>query len=470
MPWKIDDVDKHNKDLTQKQKKVWVKVANRALAVCEKKGGTDCEASAIRQANAIVKKMNEELLDLFYDDLDLIPEDENILEHEVYIKEGEDMGVGRLFEEVVLSFEKDNALETVTDASEKRELLVTFITSGWSKNGNYWSPEIVKNLSERLLEEAHTQYVDHILTRTTRSRSLYDKASTSLESWFEEKDGKTVGKARVQVVPASHKNGWLYDMAKEMPQEVRASVDTWVKVKKGKAEGREGTIIEHVAIFFSFDYVDRDSAGGGVDKALESEFFKRESVIDFKDFIIKWNGIRKYQDLHWWLESYIAYILKKDEIKNKKKVIDETIDKYAVLLKALPFDKMHDNSISLWNIGEKLEFSDKSWSSVDKSNLNASAFLIVENKFKRDTWHLPYRDDTGKVNREVLQSLAIIVETEKYKNDKFTFSISEKIKAKVRLLEILSGIEYTEDKDKPEVLKEYFKNWLYDLPGLNLRS
>ena len=54
MPWSVDDVDKHKKGLSDKQKKTWVKVANGALARCEKKKGSDCEGSAIRQANSVV--------------------------------------------------------------------------------------------------------------------------------------------------------------------------------------------------------------------------------------------------------------------------------------------------------------------------------------------------------------------------------------------------------------------------------
>lgn len=61
MPWTTDDVDKHKKGLTAKQKKQWVRIANSALKSCMKKGGTDkeCAASAIRQANGVVMNTNE---------------------------------------------------------------------------------------------------------------------------------------------------------------------------------------------------------------------------------------------------------------------------------------------------------------------------------------------------------------------------------------------------------------------------
>src|SRR3972149_11410574 len=59
MPWNTADVDSHSKGLTDQQKKVWVKVANSALARCEEKGGKDCEGSAIRQANKVAKQVAE---------------------------------------------------------------------------------------------------------------------------------------------------------------------------------------------------------------------------------------------------------------------------------------------------------------------------------------------------------------------------------------------------------------------------
>lgn len=55
MPWTIEDVDRHKKGLSDKNKKLWVTVANNALKTCLEKGGNQktCEVSAIRQANSV---------------------------------------------------------------------------------------------------------------------------------------------------------------------------------------------------------------------------------------------------------------------------------------------------------------------------------------------------------------------------------------------------------------------------------
>jgi hypothetical protein len=50
MPWTVDDVERHNKGLTAKQKRQWVHVANGAL-----EAGDD-DGTAITKANGVVKK------------------------------------------------------------------------------------------------------------------------------------------------------------------------------------------------------------------------------------------------------------------------------------------------------------------------------------------------------------------------------------------------------------------------------
>ena len=61
MPWDVGDVDDHMKGLSASKKKTWVEVANKALAACEKAGKEDCDASAIKQANAVVGKLSESI-------------------------------------------------------------------------------------------------------------------------------------------------------------------------------------------------------------------------------------------------------------------------------------------------------------------------------------------------------------------------------------------------------------------------
>lgn len=50
MPWSVNDVDKFNKNLSDSQKSMWVRVANSSL-----RSGED-ESTAIKKANGAVKK------------------------------------------------------------------------------------------------------------------------------------------------------------------------------------------------------------------------------------------------------------------------------------------------------------------------------------------------------------------------------------------------------------------------------
>jgi hypothetical protein len=62
MPWKPSDAKSHNSSLTTtKQQRAWAHIANSALDRCTKKGGDqkECEASAIKQANAMAKRIKE---------------------------------------------------------------------------------------------------------------------------------------------------------------------------------------------------------------------------------------------------------------------------------------------------------------------------------------------------------------------------------------------------------------------------
>jgi len=63
MPWTAKDAERHTKKAdTAKKRRQWASVANSALERCLKQGKSrdECEASAIRQANAVVSEAEEE--------------------------------------------------------------------------------------------------------------------------------------------------------------------------------------------------------------------------------------------------------------------------------------------------------------------------------------------------------------------------------------------------------------------------
>ena len=62
MPFQIEDVDKHKKGLTDKEKTQWVAIANSVYDKCLKDGGEDasCAVDAIKEANGATKERSIE--------------------------------------------------------------------------------------------------------------------------------------------------------------------------------------------------------------------------------------------------------------------------------------------------------------------------------------------------------------------------------------------------------------------------
>ena len=58
MPWDKKDVESFNKGLSERQKDVWVRVANAVLAEGNDIGDKDCEALAIKQANSAAERLD----------------------------------------------------------------------------------------------------------------------------------------------------------------------------------------------------------------------------------------------------------------------------------------------------------------------------------------------------------------------------------------------------------------------------
>jgi hypothetical protein len=70
MPFTIQDANKHKKGMTSKQTRQWTHIANSELSKCIKSGGTDetCAPKAIRYANGVIKKQQEERYQRDYGD------------------------------------------------------------------------------------------------------------------------------------------------------------------------------------------------------------------------------------------------------------------------------------------------------------------------------------------------------------------------------------------------------------------
>ena len=134
------------------------------------------------------------------------------------------------------------------------------VEQGWSLNGNYWTKDAIRQLSE-LLSNKVVGYVNHgdVFHRDPR-----DWSQVIEEAWvegdakrvranshiFQFPDGETF-KERIDYMK-NHEAGHLFGV----------SVDVWAQTEQGEIDGKEGTIIKTVLEVNSVDTVMVPSAGG----------------------------------------------------------------------------------------------------------------------------------------------------------------------------------------------------------------
>jgi len=166
--------------------------------------------------------------------------------------------------------DSDDLIEAEVD-EEKRNVKVTAIKSGWSKNGNYYSKKVAESLS-KLLEQRAKIYINHQMRpvgdrRYLGGRDMRDWSAQVLESWGED------GRAKADIHIFEDPDGWLFERIKKFPEEVGLSIDARAYVRQGEAEGKKGTIVDGFVKLNSVDFVPYASAGGRVERltAMEKE-------------------------------------------------------------------------------------------------------------------------------------------------------------------------------------------------------
>lgn len=85
-------------------------------------------------------------------------------------------------------------------------------------------------------------------------------------------------------------------------------------------------------------------------------------------------------------------------------------------------------------ITEEAKFSLKKATTFKKSELPASAFLIVGDSNVKATWHLPFKDTTGSVNVGLLTAARTAIQSGQFRGQKLSFSVPADVKTKVNKL------------------------------------
>jgi len=317
------------------------------------------------------------------------------------------------FSDCEATFEHDDRMATFT-----------VIKPGWSKNKHYYSEEVVESIVPMLLER-RKMYLDHGYP-TNVPRSVTDWVATIEDAWFE--NGNALAKAHIF---EQGKAGELYEKASKYPSEVGVSIVAIVKAKKGKVDGQSGLIIEQVLRLRSADFVLEPAAGGEVHGVTEEviDDMNADEIYSFDEFVEDLDEKIKQREKRdaWWnlwsafSEALREIIASKESKKAKKEAIGELMDDFKTRILRLDLDAIYDGVYyDLSSLGdedfnaiyeklaeiedatvateegkeveEAVEFSDRDWGSVKKSELPRSCFLIQGDPDHPTTWKLPVRE------------------------------------------------------------------------------
>ncbi len=146
----------------------------------------------------------------------------------------------------------------------QREVLVTVIRPGTSKNGNHYSPAVVKGLAP-LLEGAQA-YADHPDTPGVSLRSVRDLVGYYTRPYVDPRTGAL--RATFRLFAGGHLD-WLWSVIKETIKTraplVGVSIDALAQTSVKQVGGRAVREVESITRLLSCDVVSRASAGGAFD-------------------------------------------------------------------------------------------------------------------------------------------------------------------------------------------------------------
>lgn len=153
--------------------------------------------------------------------------------------------------------------EAATGTGRRRR--IQLIDAGWSKNGRYYSPQVLAEAAAAGVYKASTaMFIDHP-TATEKAerpeRSVKDLAAR-LTTDAVYKDGALVAEATLL-------GPWV-PFINEVADQIGVSIRAAGTVEYGEADGREGLIVTEITEGISVDFVTDPAAGGRVLELIES--------------------------------------------------------------------------------------------------------------------------------------------------------------------------------------------------------
>ena len=156
-------------------------------------------------------------------------------------------------------------LEADIASPDRREVEVTCVRPGLSRNGNFY-PASTLAAAVPLFEDARC-FIDHSSAST---RSVRDLCGSFHGARLREADGAVRATLRV-----SKAHEWLWQLICEALESeatlVGLSIDALAQTRMGEVDGKHARIVEAITGVQSVDVVARPAAGGSFDALLEAD-------------------------------------------------------------------------------------------------------------------------------------------------------------------------------------------------------
>jgi hypothetical protein len=227
----------------------------------------------------------------------------------------------------------------------------------------------------------------------------------------------------------------------EIAEATKKLADLLEKSKRKHALSMAGWLI--------VDLIRSAASDKNVDDAARRKNVK-DLLAEFRDEIEKLDPVGLYNEMRDDRDYYLyATALEAVEIGVEFDLIVLESEDGHDLVEANLDDSVDLGTAIVKSAVSEVKFSDKDWSKVDKSKLPASAFLVVGDKEKKGTWHLPYKDESGAVNRGALRAIAGVLGGARAKR---TFKLPKEVRDKIVHLLKSAGIssKFTKSPTKKE--------------------
>jgi len=177
------------------------------------------------------------------------------------------------------SFKSDVLIEAGSTTSDKREVVLTIIRSGWGNaaHNHYYPSSALREAGERQTFSGTKMFVDHLSESQRRAlnglpRSVRDLVGRIKETWWDEPSQSLKGRAKL--VP------WFYDLVASDLELVEASINAAGRASSKMIDGKRGRLVESIEKATSVDWVVVGGAGGKVDALLESHMEEYSTMME----------------------------------------------------------------------------------------------------------------------------------------------------------------------------------------------